>query len=826
MKKRRSTPIVVAVLAALALSSQLRAQVVVGQVVDSTSGLPVGRGFVVLLDTAQNEVARVLSSGDGHFSLAAPRNGTYLLRSERIGYNAFTSQPLELTTDQPLSHTLRVLAYPVMLAAVEVRGEDRCHTNPDQAEETALVWQEIRKALAATAWDGTQELARYRNYNYERELSANRRRIGWERGAIVQGMAGQPYISLPAEQLAAEGYIVGSPERTWYLPDAAVLLDESFLNMHCFRVVRDSRNKPGQVGLAFDLAEYLARPDVKGALWLDETTSELRMLEVEFTDVPEGIRDNRVGGTVEFLMLPSGAWIVHRWQIRTPIIALTRDRDPLVTGVSHRATVRGFRDTGGEVLEITTRDGATLFLPSVAHLTGVVYDSSKAGPISGARVFVEGTDFAGTTDGSGAFHFTAPLDGEYPVSLSHVWIDSVGYRARPVGVRLRRGDTTEVSFAIPHVQSNLRRLCPDVSDIDAHGSVVGVVRGNTPGERVGNASVAASWQVLADEAGSLVPREVEQIVETDDDGFYVLCGLPVGHPLEIRGSAGDAVTPVAGLIFPRNAGGTLLYTEREVLGEGYAAASGTDRRVWKLDLRLGREASHETVRRALSGIVYDRSTGEAVSNVTISLNGTDTTVTRADGTFDIVDVGWLPETNFIATRRMGYLPWGQEIRLEEGTTRLNLRITILPQAVSLDPLDVTAAAMEQRLVDVGFYARQQVNAGYFMEREQIERRLGSAMYVTELLSGIPGIDVIDAAPGSFGSTVRFRGIQSIQGCGPPRTMVDGVVVEFESLEMLVRPEEVYAIEAYRRPTEIPTEYRGADSACGVLLIWTARGRGM
>jgi hypothetical protein len=190
----------------------------------------------------------------------------------------------------------------------------------------------------------------------------------------------------------------------------------------------------------------------------------------------------------------------------------------------------------------------------------------------------------------------------------------------------------------------------------------------------------------------------------------------------------------------------------------------------------------------------------------------------------MVDVEWLPEVNYIATRRMGYLPWGQEIRLEAGIDRLNLSITLLPQAIAIDPVNVTAEAMERRLTDVGFYARQRVNAGYFMEREQIDLRLGRARYVTELLAGVPGIDVIDAAPGSFGSTVRFRGILSVtESCGPPRTLVDGVVVEFDALEMLVRPEDVYAIEAYRRPSEIPTEYRGAESACGVLLIWTARG---
>jgi hypothetical protein len=223
--------------------------------------------------------------------------------------------------------------------------------------------------------------------------------------------------------------------------------------------------------------------------------------------------------------------------------------------------------------------------------------------------------------------------------------------------------------------------------------------------------------------------------------------------------------------------------------------------------------------------VTDRSTLLPIEGVAISLNGTDSAVTRADGTFDIVDVEWLPEVNYVATRRLGYVPWGVEIRLVPGFGPLEISIQLLPQAVSVDPVEVNANAVERVLTEVGFYTRQRVNAGFFIEREQIEWKLGSAMYVTDLLTGVPGIEVLDAEPGQIGSSVRFRGIRSIEeSCGPPRTFVDGRVVEFEMLEMLVQPEDVYAIEAYRRPSEIPTEYRGANSACGVLLIWTMRGR--
>jgi hypothetical protein len=303
-----------------------------GTVVDSVSGQPVGTGFVVLLDEENNEVARALSSGDGSFLLQAPDAGVFRLRSERIGYRAHESGPLVLPSDSTVSYALRVTPFPVVLSTIEVTGEDQCRVNPEQAAETAVVWEEIRKALAGTAWDGTQERVYYRKYGYERHLTADRRRIVDETGSVVQGVASQPYQSLPAAQLARDGYVVAQDDGALYaLPDAEVLLDDTFLASHCFRVVRDSIVRPGQLGLAFEPAQDRDITDVRGALWLEEETSRLKRLEVTFTRLPGGVRDRYAGGEVEFFQLPSGAWIVQRWQLFTPNIYLPQVTEQQVT---------------------------------------------------------------------------------------------------------------------------------------------------------------------------------------------------------------------------------------------------------------------------------------------------------------------------------------------------------------------------------------------------------------------------------------------------------------------------------------------------------------
>ena len=82
------------------------------------------------------------------------------------------------------------------------------------------------------------------------------------------------------------------------------------------------------------------------------------------------------------------------------------------------------------------------------------------------------------------------------------------------------------------------------------------------------------------------------------------------------------------------------------------------------------------VRPFISGYVTDHTTGLPVQGVVLSLNGTDSTQTRADGTFDIVDVEWLPGANFVAAHRLGYATWGQEIWLEEGAGSLELSVQL------------------------------------------------------------------------------------------------------------------------------------------------------
>jgi len=469
--RRAPQPLLGLALLSLAATFALPAQTVRGRVVDSLSGDPVARGFVVLLDQEGKELARALTTATAEFAIRAPSPGRYRLRSELIGYRAAESKTFGLGYGATLEYTFKIVPLPITLGAVEVQAETRCREDPAIAAATGVVWEEIRKALTAAAWDGTQRLVQYRYYRFERELSADRRRVNREDGRVVDGLADRPFGSLPAEQLARYGYIVTRANETHYaLPDADVLLHPTFLNSHCFHVVRDAKQRAGEIGLAFRPVGHLGVADVRGTMWLDESTSELKTLEVVYTDLPEGVQDDRGGGTVEFLRLPSGAWIVARWELRTPSLRVVRrDPQPYARATRARASVVGWRDFGGDVLEVTTAEYTVLYPRNVSHVEGTVYDSTRCRPLADALVAIAGTPFSAPTDSAGHFHLAAPVEGAYTITVAHAWLDSIRYRAEPLEVSLARGATRPVTFIIPPGAAGGPSSCPPRSD-DSRGA--------------------------------------------------------------------------------------------------------------------------------------------------------------------------------------------------------------------------------------------------------------------------------------------------------------------------------------------------------------------
>jgi hypothetical protein len=546
-------PLALTAFALLLCAATLGAQAVRGTLVDQASGQPIAGAFVTLLDESGREVSRALTAQSGAFLLSATAAGTYRLRSKRIGFRPSESPLLALAVDQALEYRLEVEAVPVQLPAVIVRGRPQCGGRPQEAAAVAQLWEEAREALAAVQWTQRQRALRFAVASFDRMLPRAGRQVLAERDSAWIDVGRRPFGSIPAEQLARDGYVVtaGTDSLDYYGPDAEVLLGEPFVNTHCFSVQEGGTEFPGLVGLAFEPEPRRRVPDVAGVLWLDRKTLELKVLRFNYTR----LRDASLGGQVEFASLASGPWIVTHWWIRTPRL------DPGPRRFRAPPRVMGYRESGGTVIEVTSSASTVEYAGVEAVLRGTVVDSSRGGqPLAGAVVWLVPTAGQALSDDSGRFEIAGPFDGGYRVSFRHPRLDSLGIEAEQHGIALARGVPQSLTLSVPPESVVLHRLCPDGLGLDQR-VLVGFARDST-GATIPHAQLSVLLSGVLKGAG-----------RADDTGRFIVCGVP-GTSLTFSASAGAAAASVR-----------LEFEPGGVVVDGLRRYLMTDR-IWRQDLLL------------------------------------------------------------------------------------------------------------------------------------------------------------------------------------------------------------------------------------------------
>lgn len=344
----------------LAAGARLAAQTVRGRLLEEGVGRAVPGALVVLSDTRGKRINASLTDQAGRFEIAAGAPGSYTLRAERIGFRTTFSSEFRLARDQRMELDLIAPPEAIEVLGVTAEARRRCTVRADQGEQLALVWEEARKALSVASFAREKALYTFDARRYERDLDADDLSVIRERASVQSSFTGRPYVSIPLEELLERGFVRDEGGSTLYAgPDADVLLSEEFGQAYCFRLVPGS---DGLIGLAFHPYDRRQRArGINGTLWLDGRTLHLQHLEFSFQGL-DHLRGNRsnVGGRVEFLALPSGAWIVSRWWIRMP--AITKEITPARGrgGEQIRWLISGFREEGGEVIGIRDRSGATV----------------------------------------------------------------------------------------------------------------------------------------------------------------------------------------------------------------------------------------------------------------------------------------------------------------------------------------------------------------------------------------------------------------------------------------------------------------------------------
>jgi hypothetical protein len=312
----------------------------------STGGRPLEGALVALLDGRDSVVAEGLSSEDGRRVLRA-LGGTYRVRARRIGFLPFISHPVVLPRRDDL---LLIVETPhVVLNSIVVNARSGCKPSDADSRSLGVVWDEIDKALRASQLT-TQDLAGFgRGRLYRKEL-------GYD-GAVLSSDTTffpitnrRPFGTRDPEVLALRGYVLGDHVFGWDYsgPDETVLRSEAFARTHCFRLVREAR-RPGQIGVAFEPTPGRTTPDIKGVLWVDHRTSELR--EMSFNYVNAGpVSQFNGGGFTRFMHLPSGAWLVSEWWLKAPRLSMVTS-----PYAAPRFSVIGYFENGGGILPATRR---------------------------------------------------------------------------------------------------------------------------------------------------------------------------------------------------------------------------------------------------------------------------------------------------------------------------------------------------------------------------------------------------------------------------------------------------------------------------------------
>jgi hypothetical protein len=365
--------------AALAVPGALSAQTVRGQLTDSVSRAPLPGAFLTLMDAQGVEKARTITNGAGEFLLTAPVPGVYRLRSKRIGFRPYVSPPLTLTAGGTSSYNAVIDPIPVALAQVVVQGERQCDV--EAGASVAAVWEEVHEALAAVSWTSHDPAYWYAIVRFERETTPGGRPRGPDSTWRDDGYRKVPVKSAPPDQLAREGFVIVDQEGwTYHGPDADELISNEFLRTHCFETKSGRGETAGLIGLAFTPARARTLPDITGTLWIDRNTAMLHHLDFTYTHLPEELTAPRAGGRIEFMRVPSGAWIVREWVIRMPV-AQMRQR-PMAMGTA--AEVVAFMETGGSLLEIKTRSGTVVYRSD--SLAAVLAAAPPAGPLPSATI--------------------------------------------------------------------------------------------------------------------------------------------------------------------------------------------------------------------------------------------------------------------------------------------------------------------------------------------------------------------------------------------------------------------------------------------------------
>ncbi|HSW31065.1 MAG TPA: TonB-dependent receptor [Longimicrobiales bacterium] len=137
-------------------------------------------------------------------------------------------------------------------------------------------------------------------------------------------------------------------------------------------------------------------------------------------------------------------------------------------------------------------------------------------------------------------------------------------------------------------------------------------------------------------------------------------------------------------------------------------------------------------------------------------------------------------------------------------------VDLVPAPLEMEPV-IVAIGRRSRLATSGFYERRRQGQGYFITRQEFEKR--SPTRPSDIFRTMPGVQLVPT-PRLGSAVLRFR------GCTPD-VVLDGILlVRPTSVDDIVR---VGDIEAVELKSGAYLQTRPGASPCGTVTIWTREG---
>ena len=536
--------------------ASLTAQVVRGVVTERAATTPVSGVVLAVHDSRDSVVAQTLSDEHGAFEVRLPSAGTFSLDVKRIGVRRVRIPSFTIAAGETRRIDVTVEPLPAVLSSVRVTGRTACVRRPESNAKTAALWDDARAALAAAVISQNLRTANDTVLRFQRKLDVETWRVLFEDRRRVSTSVDRPFRSLPAEELSVHGYVRTNTDGTvdYFAPDAEVLLSQTFLTDHCFKIEQGMASRAGMVGLGFEPIPGRKLPDIKGTLWLDAKTAELRTVDFEYTWLPNEQRLGDFGGTVSFFRMPGGRWIVRAWRIRMPEFGHERtvtrwDGSKISLGRSTRPQLVGISEEGGTVpLDVLLNQAGRL------HGRVRMAGDNEERPLAGVTVALNGTADSTVTASDGTFELSFVQPGSYTLVLRHAALDSLGVEHIGRSVDVDPGRSPPLDILFPAYQDLAQRMCGAQIDFERMSVIrfmvvdaaTGAPLANTPAilsrvplDAVGRpvADSASSWDVTLDKRGGFLGcgMRADEIVRLES--------VPEGQPPWL-----ETVRPRAGVI--------------------------------------------------------------------------------------------------------------------------------------------------------------------------------------------------------------------------------------------------------------------------------------